>query len=61
MIAAMIIWWVLHTLVAAWWLHEGRDRYPFSPAAVERIQARADRKQQREALRNAMWQEKTSV
>ena len=54
-IAAAAACFVLIPFLGAWWLHKGRDRHPLSAIAVERNQARADRKQRRHERRVEKW------
>ena len=44
-IALVIAYGAVASLVGGWWLHEGRTRFPLSPEAVLRIEARKARKQ----------------
>ncbi|WP_420621907.1 hypothetical protein [Candidatus Poriferisodalis sp.] len=49
------VYGVVASLAGGWWLHEGRTRYPLSPEAVERIEARKARKQAQDARRAEQW------
>lgn len=48
-------YWVMASLAGGWWLHAGRERFPLSPEAVERIKAREARKQARDERRAEQW------
>lgn len=53
--ALLGVYWVMASLAGGWWLHAGRDRFPLSPEAVERIKARKIRKQARDERRAEQW------
>ena len=61
LIALLAVCFVLQPLIGAWWLHRGRDLFPLSPAAVERMEARADRKMRRQTRRIERWRERPVV
>ena len=50
--ALLGMYWVMASLAGGWWLHAGRDRFPLSPEAIERIRARKIRKQARDEERD---------
>ncbi len=49
--ALLGMYWVMASLAGGWWLHAGRDRFPLSPEAIERIKARKIRKRARDEQR----------
>ena len=51
-IALVIACGVATSLIGGWWLHDGRNRFPLSPEAVQRIEAR---KEARDAHRADQW------
>ena len=53
--ALLGVYWVMASLAGGWWLHAGRERFPLSPEAVERIKARKIRKQARDERRAEQW------
>ncbi len=53
--ALLGVYWVMASLAGGWWLHAGRERFPLSPEAVERIKAREIRKQARDERRAEQW------
>lgn len=53
--ALLGVYWVMASLAGGWWLHAGRERFPLSPEAVERIKAREARKQARDERRAEQW------
>ncbi len=54
-LALLGVYWVMASLAGGWWLHAGRERFPLSPEAVERIKARKIRKQARDDHRAEQW------
>ncbi len=53
--ALLGVYWVMASLAGGWWLHAGRERFPLSPEAVERIKARKIRKEARDERRAEQW------
>ena len=60
-IVPIAVCFVPQPLIGAWWLYRGRDLFPLSPAAVERMEARPDRTMRRQTRRTERWRERPLV